>query len=156
MNHCIEGAECLDLFGHVAGLSDARQIAGDDCLRSQNGGKRFASSLLVTGMQNYAVPLPSRRCGRAAKPTERTHPAAAPLSGLPQMLEQLFQRGRFIDAGESIQVALSCLARDFGSAMQISNATPHLSAAVVLIVVFLLAVIVFLFLWLLPNEAISG
>ena len=60
------------------------------------------------------------------KGTERTHPAAAPLSGLPQMLEQLFQRGRFIDAGESIQVALSCLARDFGSAMQISNATPHL------------------------------
>ena len=48
------------------------------------------------------------------KGTERTHPAAAPLSGLPQMLEQLFQRGRFIDAGESIQVALSCLARDFG------------------------------------------
>jgi len=73
VNHCIEGAECLDLFGHVAGLSDARQIAGDDCLRSQNGGKRFASSLLVTGMQNYAVPLLDQElCGHAAKPVGGT------------------------------------------------------------------------------------
>jgi hypothetical protein len=31
-----KGTECVDLFGHVTGLSDAREIADDDFLGTKN------------------------------------------------------------------------------------------------------------------------
>jgi len=73
VNHCIEGAECVNLFGHVAGLSDAGQIAGYDSFRSGHGGHRFPSPLLVTSVQNYAVPLLDEElCRHSAEPIGRT------------------------------------------------------------------------------------
>jgi len=73
VNHCIEGTECVNLFGHVAGLSDAGQIAGYDSFRSGHGGHRFPSPLLVTSVQNYAVPLLDEElCRHSAEPIGRT------------------------------------------------------------------------------------
>jgi hypothetical protein len=69
MDHCMERAERVDLFGHVAGLSDTGQIADNDCFRSGNGGMRFPSSLLVTSVQNYAMPLLNEELrGHSAEP----------------------------------------------------------------------------------------
>jgi hypothetical protein len=57
VDHGIEGAECVDLFGHLACLGDTCQVADDDFLRARNGRQRLLPSLLVSRMQNDAVPL---------------------------------------------------------------------------------------------------
>jgi hypothetical protein len=69
----IEGTKRIDLFGHVAGLSNTREIANDDCIRSGNSGQRFPSSLLVASVQNYFMPLLNEELGsHSAKPVGRT------------------------------------------------------------------------------------
>ena len=47
VNHRVEKALSVDLFGDAAGLCDAGQIAGDDGLGLRNCGKRFHSSPLI-------------------------------------------------------------------------------------------------------------
>ena len=50
VDHRIEGAARIDLFGHFPRLSDACQIADHNCLGSGNRGKRFASALLIASV----------------------------------------------------------------------------------------------------------
>jgi hypothetical protein len=57
----------------VAGLSNTREIANDDCIRSGNSGQRFPSSLLLARVQNYFMPLLNEELGsHSAKPVGRT------------------------------------------------------------------------------------
>jgi hypothetical protein len=73
MDHRIEGTERVHLFGHAAGLSDARQIANDDSLGLRYSRPGLFSTLLIPGVQNHAVPLLHQELsGHSAQPIGRT------------------------------------------------------------------------------------
>ncbi len=66
MNHRVERAELIDLFGHAASLGDVPQIAHDHTFRSGHGGKRLFSSFLVARVQEYAVSVFDEKLSRQA------------------------------------------------------------------------------------------
>src|SRR5437016_5156628 len=66
VNHRVERAELVYLFGHAASLGDAPQIAHDHTFRPWRGGKRLFSSFLVASVQEHAVPLFEEKVSRQA------------------------------------------------------------------------------------------
>ena len=65
----VERTEFVDLIGDATRLSNARQIADNDCLRSGHGGPRFLSALFVPSVKDYPVSLLDQQLSR--------HPAKA-------------------------------------------------------------------------------